>query len=216
MWRNVPGARHDDMRRSSDVWAARNAAESGRSMSETPACHAHHETRTSGVRACRSAGGWFSARLFRRAAALTKTCFTCTSSGISAFAAPSLHRRSVAILRGNGSERGTFRKKRFAAALSRRFCTSTSSSAPCSAQQIPLAAQRHEHPVRMPSARLGQRCFGALGESSAKLLAPSADRLIVTATPRSSHTSSTSRRLRLPRKPHRPAQLMTMAGKLCP
>ncbi|MGF6736041.1 hypothetical protein OKW50_008214 [Paraburkholderia youngii] len=87
MWRNVPEARHDDMRRSSDAWAARNAAESGRSMRETPACHAHHETRTSGVRACRSAGGWFSARLFTRVAALTKTCFTCTSSRMSAFAA---------------------------------------------------------------------------------------------------------------------------------
>jgi len=45
------------MPRSSDVWAVRSAAGSGQNMKETLACDAHRESRTSGVRACGSAGG---------------------------------------------------------------------------------------------------------------------------------------------------------------
>jgi hypothetical protein len=57
MWRSVLSESHDDVPRSSDVWATRSAAGSGRSLRETPACDAHRESRTSGVRACGSAGG---------------------------------------------------------------------------------------------------------------------------------------------------------------
>jgi hypothetical protein len=45
------------MPRPSDVWTARSAAGSGRNIKETLACDAHRESRTSGARACGSAGG---------------------------------------------------------------------------------------------------------------------------------------------------------------
>ena len=57
MWRAVLLVWRDDMRRSSDVWEARSADESGRSMKEKPACDAHRESHTSGVRAYGLAGG---------------------------------------------------------------------------------------------------------------------------------------------------------------
>ena len=56
IWRGVLLVWRDDVPRSSDVWATRSAVGSGRSMRETPACDAHRESRTSGVRACGSAG----------------------------------------------------------------------------------------------------------------------------------------------------------------
>ncbi len=83
-----------------------------------------------------------------------------------------------------------------------------------SPQQIRLAAQRHEHFVQMPCAtRLAPSGFGALGESSAKLLAPATDRFVADHDTAFEHNSSISRRLRLNRKYQRTAQLMTMAGK---
>lgn len=46
-------------------------------------------------------------------------------------------------------------------------------------QQIRLAAQFHEHLVPMPcAAALAPRRFGALGESSAELIAPATDRFV--------------------------------------
>jgi hypothetical protein len=85
-------------------------------------------------------------------------------------------------LRGTGFDRSTRRKKRVAAALSRRFCTSTSSGAMLldrTPQQIRLAAQFHEHLVKVPgAARLPPHRLRAPGESRAELVAPAADRLV--------------------------------------
>jgi hypothetical protein len=59
-------------------------------------------------------------------------------------------------LRGTGLERITRLKKHLAAALSRRFCSRMSSSAPVFVDRPPreiwLAAQRHEHLVKVPCA----------------------------------------------------------------
>jgi hypothetical protein len=53
-----------------------------------------------------------------------------------------------------------------------------------SPQQIRLAAQRHKHLVQMPcAARLAPRRFGALGESSAELVAPATDRFVPSGLP---------------------------------
>jgi len=59
MLRSGLGVRRDDMPRSFDVGATRSAGGSRRSMRETPACDAYREIRTSGVRACGSAGGFY-------------------------------------------------------------------------------------------------------------------------------------------------------------
>lgn len=84
-------------------------------------------------------------------------------------------------------------------------------------QQIRLAAQCHEHLVKVPrAARLAPHRPGALGESSTEFVTPATDRFVVTTTPRSSNNSSMSRKLRLNRKYHRTAQLMTTAGKRWP
>ncbi len=72
------------------------------------------------------------ARLLTRVQAFMKTCFTLASCGSSTLAAGSLRSRSVTVFRGNGYECNIFPKKRLAAALSRCFCSSTSSSTPCS------------------------------------------------------------------------------------
>jgi hypothetical protein len=46
-------------------------------------------------------------------------------------------------------------------------------------QQVRFASQRDEHLVKVPRAsRLAPRHFGALGESSAKLVAPATDRFV--------------------------------------
>jgi hypothetical protein len=81
----------------------------------------------------------------------------------------------------------------------------------CSPQQIRLAAQRHEHLVQMTyAARPGPRRFGAPGEFRAEFVAPATDRFV---RDHDATLSSTSRKLRLNRKYHRTAQLMTTAGK---
>ncbi|MEX3901253.1 hypothetical protein [Paraburkholderia youngii] len=74
-------------------------------------------------------------------------------------------------------------KKRFAAALSRRFCSRMSSSAPCWShcppEQIRLTAQRNEDFVKMPcAARFAASSFDAMCEARAEFVAPAADRLV--------------------------------------
>jgi hypothetical protein len=83
-----------------------------------------------------------------------------------------------------------------------------------SPQQIRLAAQRHEHLVQMPCAAwLGPRRFGALGESSAALVAPATDRFV------RDHDTTLEQQLfdvsQAQAEPEyqRTAQLMTTAGK---
>ncbi len=102
----------------------------------------------------------------------THALLTFTSGpAMSAFAARWLRGRPVAILRGAGQEGSTRRKKRLAAALSRRFCNRMPSSGALLVDRTPsqagLATQRHEHRVEMPGAAWLAPCVDAADAADA-------------------------------------------------
>jgi len=109
----------------------RSAAGSGRSMIETRACDAGRESRTHMALA---PAGWLMAIL--RAAVYSCGCFDENVLDLREFRDVSLRCRITAQLIRHDLPRHRVRlqqsKRCLAAALSRRFCTGTSSSAPCS------------------------------------------------------------------------------------